>query len=136
MFEKIFPPDRHTIVAGYFLWIFGFTGAHRFYFGKQVTGALWFLTFGMMGIGWIVDLFLIPGMEKDAEIKFVPGKYNYNIAWFLLTYFGFLGFHRMYLGKWVSGILYFFTAGWLTFGWLYDLWNLNKIVSDLNQSPS
>jgi TM2 domain-containing membrane protein YozV len=132
MKNQILAPTGHSLIAGYLLWIFGFTGSHRFYFGKPWTGALWFLTFGMMGIGWFVDLFLIPGMEKDADIKYIPGTYNYNIAWFLLTFVGFLGIHRFYLKKWISGLLFLLTGGWLTLGWLYDLWNLNKMVSEEN----
>ena len=94
MNEKYFPRDNHTLVAGYLFWVFGFTGAHRFYFGKPVTGTIWFLTFGMLGVGWFVDLFLIPGMEKEAEIKYISGPNSYNISWALLT---FLGFFEIYL---------------------------------------
>ncbi len=36
--------DTHSKVIGYLLWIFGFTGAHRFYYGKPVTGTIWFFT--------------------------------------------------------------------------------------------
>ena len=53
--------NTHSKIIGYLLWIFGFMGAHRFYFGKPVTGTIWFLTLGLLGIGWIIDLFLIPG---------------------------------------------------------------------------
>ena len=53
------PPDTHSKLIGYLLWIFGFTGAHRFYYGKPLTGTLWFFTCGLFLIGWIVDLFLI-----------------------------------------------------------------------------
>ena len=28
----------HSKLIGYILWIFGFMGAHRFYYGKPVTG--------------------------------------------------------------------------------------------------
>lgn len=35
--------DSHTPVMGYLLWVFGFLGAHRFYYGKPVTGTIWFL---------------------------------------------------------------------------------------------
>ena len=38
--------NTHSKLMGYLLWIFGFTGAHRFYFGKPITGTLWFFTFG------------------------------------------------------------------------------------------
>ena len=44
-------PTTHSIVVGYLLWILGFLGAHRFYYGKPVTGTLWFFTLGLLGIG-------------------------------------------------------------------------------------
>ena len=58
--------DTHSKVIGYLLWIFGFTGAHRFYYGKPVTGTIWLFTFGLLGIGWLIDLFLIPVMDREA----------------------------------------------------------------------
>jgi len=78
--------ESHTPVIGYILWIFGFLGAHRFYYGRPISGTLYFFTFGLLFIGWIVDLFLIPGMNRDAAIKFQPGPVDYNIAWILLTF--------------------------------------------------
>ena len=36
--------DTHSKVIGYLLWIFGFTGSHRFYYGKPITGTIWFFT--------------------------------------------------------------------------------------------
>ncbi len=33
--------NTHSVAIGYLLWIFGFTGAHRFYFGRKWTGLLW-----------------------------------------------------------------------------------------------
>lgn len=53
--------NTHSVVIGYLLWIFGFLGSHRFYYGKPVTGTIWFFTLGLFFIGWIIDLFLIPG---------------------------------------------------------------------------
>ena len=38
--------DTHSKTIGYLLWIFGFLGAHRFYYGKPVTGTIWFFTLG------------------------------------------------------------------------------------------
>ena len=29
--------ESHSLLVGYLLWIIGFTGAHRFYFGKPLT---------------------------------------------------------------------------------------------------
>lgn len=34
----------HSKVIGYLLWLVGFTGSHRFYYGRPVTGVIWFLT--------------------------------------------------------------------------------------------
>ena len=33
----------HSLLVGYILWVFGLTGAHRFYFGKPITGTIWFV---------------------------------------------------------------------------------------------
>ena len=60
--------NTHSIAVGYILWLFGFTGAHRFYYGKQVTGVIWFFTFGLLGIGWLIDVLLIPGMVRHANL--------------------------------------------------------------------
>src|SRR6476646_1626757 len=125
-------PDTHSKVIGYLLWIFGFTGAHRFYFGKPITGTIWFFTGGLLLVGWIIDLFLIPSMDRQADIRFRPGPYNYNLAWILLTFLGLFGIHRFYLGKWVTGLIYLLTGGLLGIGWLYDLWTLNSQVDRQN----
>lgn len=124
--------DTHSKTIGYILWIFGFMGAHRFYYGKPKTGTLWFCTFGLLGIGWLVDLFLIPGMDREADLRFKPGKYDYNAAWILLTFLGVFGLHRFYLGKWISGLVWLCTGGLFTMGLLYDFWTLNDQVSEVN----
>ena len=125
--------DTHSKAVGYALWIFGFTGSHRFYYGRPVTGTIWFFTLGLLGIGWLIDLFLIPGMDRDADQRFALGRINYSLAWVLLTYLGLLGIHRMYLGKWGTGLLYLLTGGLLGLGWLYDYWTLNQQISELNR---
>lgn len=122
----------HSIPIGYLFWIFGFTGAHRFYYGKPITGTIYFFTLGLMGIGWLIDAFLIPGMDKNADRKFRKGRYDYNIAWGLLTFLGVFGIHRLYLGKYVTGLIYFFTGGLFLVGYLYDFWTLNEQINDLN----
>ena len=124
--------DTHSKVIGYLLWIFGFTGAHRFYYGKPVSGTIWFLTGGLLLIGWLVDLFLIPGMDRQADRRFESGPTDYTVAWLLLTFLGLFGAHRFYLGKWGTGILYLLTGGLLLVGILYDFWTLNQQVSENN----
>lgn len=124
--------NTHSVALGYVAWIFGFMGAHRFYFGKPISGTLYFFTFGFFLIGWVIDLFLIPSMDRDADVYYQQGHCNYSIAWVLLAFTGILGIHRMYMGKWISGILYFFTLGFFGFGLLYDLWSLNSQIHELN----
>ena len=126
--------DTHSKTVGYVLWVFGFTGAHRFYYGKPVTGTIWFFTFGLLGIGWLIDLFLIPSMDRQADLRFRSGKVNYSLAWILLAFLGVFGVHRMYMGKWLTGILYLCTLGLLGVGYLYDYWTLNDQLSMLNRA--
>jgi TM2 domain-containing membrane protein YozV len=124
--------STHSAAIGYVLWIFGFMGAHRFYFGKPATGTLYFFTLGLLGIGWLVDLFLIPSMDRKADLRFKAGRYDYTVGWILLTFLGVFGVHRFYLGKWVTGLLYFLSGGLLGIGVLYDFWKLNETISDRN----
>lgn len=124
--------QTHSMIVGYILWIFGFLGAHRFYFGKPISGTIYFFTLGIFFIGWIVDLFLIPSMERQADIRFTPGPIDYTVAWILLVFLGLFGVHRMYMGKWLSGILYLITAGFFGIGYIYDLWTLNDQITLIN----
>lgn len=127
-------PDTHSKVIGYCLWIFGFMGAHRFYYGKPVTGTIWFFTLGLFFIGWIIDLFLIPGMDNKADRRYISGPASYNVSWILLTFLGIFGVHRFYLGKWITGLIWLFTGGLFLLGVLYDYWTLNGQVDDRNRA--
>ncbi len=128
------PTQTHSKLIGYLLWIFGFTGSHRFYFGKPVSGTIWFFTAGLFLIGWIIDLFLIPSMARRADRRYIAGPIDYSLAWILLTFLGLFGLHRFYLGKWGTGILYLLTLGIFGIGLIYDFWTLNSQVSELNVS--
>jgi len=129
-------PNTHSMAIGYVLWVFGFMGAHRFYFGKPITGTLWFLTGGLLLIGWIIDLLLIPGMDREADLRYQVGPIDYTIGWILLTFLGIFGIHRFYMGKWITGIVYLLTGGLLGLGLLYDLWTLNGQISELNRQTA
>lgn len=132
------PKDTHSKAIGYILWIFGFTGAHRFYYGRPVTGIIWFFTLGLVGIGWLIDLFLIPSMDRAADRKYATGPYDYSVAWILQTFpiFGLIGLHRFYLGKWGTGLIYLITAGLVGIGWVYDFLTLNRQIDERNREAA
>jgi TM2 domain-containing membrane protein YozV len=142
--------NTHSKIVGYVLWVFGFTGAHRFYYGKPKTGTLWLFTFGLLGIGWLIDIFLIPGMDDAADKRYKQGVWDYTIAWILLTFLGFFGAQRFYLGKWGTGLLCLLVSGvcaasfWFLLPILlllpivlvivvYDFWTLNEQVDAANR---
>lgn len=128
--------NTHSKVIGYVLWIFGFMGAHRFYYGKTLTGILYFFTLGLLLVGWIVDLFLIPSMDRQADLRFTEGAKDFNLTWILLTFLGVFGIHRFYLGKWVTAIVYLLTLGLIGIGIVYDFCTLNQQISEINQRQS
>lgn len=72
-------------------------------------------------------------MDREADCRFASGKYDYNVAWILLTFLGIFGVHRMYTGKWISGLIYLLTGGLFLTGVLYDFWTLNEQVSERNR---
>ena len=139
--------NTHSKLIGYLLWIVGFTGAHRFYYGKPISGTIWFFTLGLLGVGWLIDLFLIPGMDRKADFKNLQGPRDHSIAWLLLVFGGWLGLHRFYLHKWFSGLAIMIMTGLTAFLFpvffflllplgimlLVDLWTLNGQVSDFNR---
>jgi TM2 domain-containing membrane protein YozV len=125
--------NTHSILFGYLLWIFGFTGAHRFYYGKQITGTIWFFTLGLLGVGWLIDAFLIPSMDRQADRKYQEGPLDYNIMWLLLTFLGIFGVHRFVMGKWISGFLYLISGGLFLIGVLYDFFTLNGQIDEINR---
>ncbi|MCR4790558.1 MAG: TM2 domain-containing protein [Treponemataceae bacterium] len=50
---------KDKVVAILLCLFLGYLGAHRFYEGKIGTGILWLLTFGLGGVGIIVDLIIL-----------------------------------------------------------------------------
>jgi len=49
-------------------WFAALCGLHRFYVGKIGTGILWLVTFGLLGVGQLVDIILIAmGRFKDKQ---------------------------------------------------------------------
>jgi TM2 domain-containing membrane protein YozV len=122
----------HPVLVGYLFWIFGIVGTHRFYFGRPLTGLLYLFTGGLLGIGWLVDAFLIPSMSEEADRRYQAGPLDYTIAWVLHVFLGIFGAHHFYMEKWITGLIYLFTGGIFGLGWLYDWTCLNEQVEDAN----
>lgn len=61
--------------------------------------------------------------------------YSPGTAWLLwfCCLFGFCGLHRIYLGRPVSGIVWFLTFGLLGFGQLFDLLLLSGMADEANR---
>jgi hypothetical protein len=58
--------------TAFILWcvcLLGACGIHRFYLKRPLSGLLYLLTFGLLGIGQIIDLFRIKDMVLLANVK-------------------------------------------------------------------
>ena len=75
-------------------------------------------------------------MDRAADARYQAGRISYNVSWLLLTFLGIFGIHRMYMGKWITGILWLLTGGFFLLGILYDFWTLNDQVAERNDSFS
>jgi hypothetical protein len=53
--------------------LIGVAGIQHFYLGKIGRGVLWLLTFGVFGIGTIVDLFTLPSQTKTINARRAVG---------------------------------------------------------------
>lgn len=62
--------DKSGIACLLFLLLLSLLGIHRFYVGKVGTGILFLITFGGLGLWWLIDLImLICGAFTDADGK-------------------------------------------------------------------
>ena len=63
-----------SVGVAYILWFFfGLLGVHKFYIGKPLMGVLYLFTGGIFFIGWLIDLFTIPGQIQRANERAVHG---------------------------------------------------------------
>ena len=72
------PPGRHLrryVVAYVLLLTVGWTGAHRHYLRKPVSGLLYAATLGYMMLGVFADDFLLPSMIRQS---LTPGREHFQ----------------------------------------------------------
>ena len=72
-------------------------------------------------------------MDREAGERFAPGRHDYNLTWLLLMFFGWLGLHRFYQGKILSGVVYLITGGLFGIGIVYDVLTLNEQLSNAHR---
>lgn len=60
-------PKKSLAAAYIFAFLGGYLGLHRFYLGQIGIGIVYLLTLGVFGIGWIIDLIVLPGIVKKAN---------------------------------------------------------------------
>ncbi|EGC35266.1 hypothetical protein DICPUDRAFT_33672 [Dictyostelium purpureum] len=59
-----------SLLVAYILWFFlGLLGIHRFYLGRTISGIVYLFTGGIFGIGWLVDIFLLPSLVRHYNNK-------------------------------------------------------------------
>ncbi|KAK3580131.1 hypothetical protein CHS0354_034072 [Potamilus streckersoni] len=134
--------DKKSVVDAYILGIvFGCLGAHHFYLRRIGFGVLYFFTFGLFGVGYLIDLFRMPYLVALANKEIADpkqrNKANISDAYVLWFPCGIFGFHHFYLKNPGLGMLYFFTLGVFGIGWIIDLFRIPSLVEEHNsRDPS
>lgn len=134
---RTIPAEKKSLIESYLLWlIFGFVGAHHFYLRRIEFGIVYFFTFGLLGCGWLIDMFRMPYLVSQTNKKIVDAssvkRKNISDAYTLWFPFGLLGFHHFYLGNMLMGVVYFLTFGLFGIGWLIDLFRIPSMVKTAN----
>lgn len=109
-----------AIVLSLFL---GWTGLDRFYLGKVGTGILKMVTFGGLGVWWLIDLFMLVGPRASQDVNGNPLKeedsklsFTYLFLTIFASAFGlhyyYLGFKRLAFTRLGVFLLYFIALWW------------------------
>jgi hypothetical protein len=64
--------ERSSTSTAFLLWLacaLGLFGIHRFYLGRPWTGILYMFTFGLLGVGQLVDLVRLRHMVQGENLK-------------------------------------------------------------------
>lgn len=62
--------ERRSLALSYLLWclcLVGVCGLQRFYNRKPLSGLLWLFSFGLCGLGQLLDLLLLPTLVQQAN---------------------------------------------------------------------
>jgi TM2 domain-containing membrane protein YozV len=62
--------EKRSVALSYLFWctcFVGVCGMQRFYNRKPLSGMIWLFTFGLCGVGQLLDLVLVPDMVRQAN---------------------------------------------------------------------
>jgi TM2 domain-containing membrane protein YozV len=123
----------------------GTLGIHRFYTGRIVSGIFQLLTGGGFGIWVLIDLIMIVNGsftdQYNRPLDHPPvmgGNRSWTTTAFLCMFLGWLGVHRFYNGRVVSGIFQLLTFGGFGIWALVDLIMIftDSFTDDMGLLPS
>ena len=62
-------PHERSLPVAYLLWLppLGILGAHKLYLRRPWMACLYFLTGGLLLVGWIIDLFTLRDQAEDCN---------------------------------------------------------------------
>lgn len=117
----------------------GFTGAHWFYLGRPRWGWLYLSTFGLLGVGWALDMIRVPSLvsrSRDMD-RFGDSTATVDLldayALCLCPLTGLiLAAHHWVLKRKTWATLHVLSLGFLGFGWAVDLFRLPCLVREHN----
>lgn len=73
MTQALAPKETGIAYALMLFTLIGLAGIQHFYMGKIGRGILWLLTFGLLGVGTIVDIFTVPQQVKNVNARRAVG---------------------------------------------------------------
>lgn len=72
--------NSSTAYITWCLCLFGICGGQRFYTGNIGVGLIYLFTFGLFGVGQVIDLVLIPGMVEKRNSYLLKGNTNHLVT--------------------------------------------------------
>ena len=78
--------DKSKSAALLLCFFSGIFGIHLFYVGRWKKGLLYLFTGGLIGIGWLIDIFTI-GINKFKDANDLPITGNAKKAWLIIFIF-------------------------------------------------
>lgn len=131
--------NKKKLDDAYILWFpFGLLGFHHFYLRNTGLGIAYMFTGGLCGIGWLLDMCLMPYHVKKAnqENKIPEVKSACAAEALAISPCGLLGCHHFYLNRPLYGLAYFFTFGLLGIGYIADWFRTPVLVKRVNEEKN